>query len=107
MAHDVTRQDKDKPIHIHIQAVLQHRAKQAGKQAGYKQTHLLAPQSTDRPTPSTLLIQQFTMSGASGARKTWELENKVAIVDPTKDNIYGFDKTEQEALRDAQPWKKE
>jgi len=91
-----------------------HRAKREGRQATntYIHTHnhihslillLVGKHISTLPVPHT-----FTMAGgASAARKTWELENRVAIVDPAKDNIYGFDKTEQEALRDAQPWKKE
>ncbi|KAK6363216.1 COP9 signalosome catalytic subunit rri1 [Orbilia blumenaviensis] len=39
------------------------------------------------------------------ARKTWELENKVTLVDPVKDFIYGFDEEEQKTTLDAKPWK--
>ncbi|KAF3930597.1 hypothetical protein ABW19_dt0204747 [Dactylella cylindrospora] len=39
------------------------------------------------------------------ARKTWELENKVTLVDPVKDFIYGFDEEEQRTVHDLKPWK--
>ena len=41
---------------------------------------------------------------AEAARKTWELENKVAIVDAKRDAIYSYDKKEQTAISDAKPW---
>ena len=41
------------------------------------------------------------------ARKTWEIENNIALVDPARDFMYGYDKTGQKAIRDAQPWKQE
>ena len=43
----------------------------------------------------------------AAAQKTWELQNGVSIVDPTKDFIYGYDAEEQKAILAAQPWKKE
>ncbi|KAF2221620.1 COP9 signalosome complex subunit CsnE [Elsinoe ampelina] len=39
------------------------------------------------------------------ARKTWELENAVRLVNPTRDALCSYDNTAQRALRDARPWK--
>ncbi|KAK0125416.1 COP9 signalosome catalytic subunit rri1 [Cadophora gregata] len=39
------------------------------------------------------------------ARKTWELDNNVELVDPHRDNLYTYDSAEQKALGDAKPWK--
>jgi hypothetical protein len=44
---------------------------------------------------------------SSLARKTWEMENRVAVVDPVKDYIYGYDSEEQKKALNAARWKEE
>ncbi|KAH6724180.1 JAB1/Mov34/MPN/PAD-1 ubiquitin protease-domain-containing protein [Leptodontidium sp. MPI-SDFR-AT-0119] len=39
------------------------------------------------------------------ARKTWELDNNVQLVDPHRDALYTYDAAEQKAIGDAKPWK--
>ncbi|PSK51965.1 COP9 signalosome complex subunit 5b [Elsinoe australis] len=39
------------------------------------------------------------------ARKTWELENAVQLVDPRRDALYSYDTAAQRSLRDSRPWK--
>ncbi|KAL2075601.1 hypothetical protein VTL71DRAFT_544 [Oculimacula yallundae] len=39
------------------------------------------------------------------ARKTWELDNNVKLVDETRDALYSYDVAEQKAINDAKPWK--
>lgn len=50
------------------------------------------------------------MAGSSNATKTaqkrWELENKVATVE-TADDIYKYNKKEQQQILQAKPWEKE
>ncbi|KAF2432323.1 Mov34-domain-containing protein [Tothia fuscella] len=41
------------------------------------------------------------------ALKSWELENAVQLVDPTRDAIYNYSSTTQKQLMDAKPWKKD
>ncbi|KAK5142392.1 COP9 signalosome complex subunit CsnE [Cryomyces antarcticus] len=39
------------------------------------------------------------------ARVTWELDNAVRLVDPTRDALYGYDVAEQKKINAARPWK--
>ncbi|KAL1601263.1 COP9 signalosome catalytic subunit rri1 [Nothophoma quercina] len=39
------------------------------------------------------------------ALKTWELENQVQLVDPTKDALYSYSVPAQKALDNAHPWR--
>jgi len=39
------------------------------------------------------------------ARKTWELDNNVELVDAHRDALYTYDTAEQKAINDAKPWK--
>ncbi|KAH7091941.1 JAB1/Mov34/MPN/PAD-1 ubiquitin protease-domain-containing protein [Paraphoma chrysanthemicola] len=39
------------------------------------------------------------------ALKTWELENSVKLVDPTKDALYSYSATAQKAINEAHPWR--
>ncbi|PSN66259.1 Mov34-domain-containing protein [Corynespora cassiicola Philippines] len=39
------------------------------------------------------------------ALKTWELENSVELVDPTKDALYSYSSTEQKQINEAHPWR--
>ncbi|ORX94725.1 JAB1/Mov34/MPN/PAD-1 ubiquitin protease-domain-containing protein [Clohesyomyces aquaticus] len=39
------------------------------------------------------------------AMKTWELENSVALVDPTKDALYSYSASAQKSINEAQPWR--
>ncbi|PNS18480.1 COP9 signalosome complex subunit 5b [Sphaceloma murrayae] len=39
------------------------------------------------------------------ARKTWELENAVKLVDPRRDALFSYDASTQRSLREARPWK--
>ncbi|OBT59121.1 COP9 signalosome complex subunit 5 [Pseudogymnoascus sp. 24MN13] len=39
------------------------------------------------------------------ARRAWELDNNVQLVDAHRDALYSYDPTEQKAINDAKPWK--
>ncbi|KAF2710165.1 COP9 signalosome complex subunit 5 [Pleomassaria siparia CBS 279.74] len=39
------------------------------------------------------------------ALKTWELENSIALVDPTRDALYTYSKESQKAIDTAHPWR--
>ncbi|KAF2127024.1 Mov34-domain-containing protein [Dothidotthia symphoricarpi CBS 119687] len=39
------------------------------------------------------------------ALKTWELENSVALVDPTKDALYSYSASAQKSINEAHPWR--
>ncbi|OJD30493.1 cop9 signalosome complex subunit 5 [Diplodia corticola] len=39
------------------------------------------------------------------AMKSWELENSIKLVDPTRDALYNYDADAQKALGNAKPWK--
>ncbi|KAL6711443.1 COP9 signalosome catalytic subunit rri1 [Coniothyrium glycines] len=39
------------------------------------------------------------------ALKTWELENSIKLVDPTKDALYSYSASEQRSINDAHPWR--
>ncbi|KAJ4305744.1 COP9 signalosome catalytic subunit rri1 [Kalmusia sp. IMI 367209] len=39
------------------------------------------------------------------ALKTWELENSIKLVDPTKDALYTYSAPDQKAINDAKPWR--
>ncbi|CAL3969233.1 unnamed protein product [Diplocarpon coronariae] len=39
------------------------------------------------------------------ARKTWELDNNVQLVDVHRDALYTYDTNEQKAINDTKPWK--
>ncbi|KAF1938437.1 Mov34-domain-containing protein [Clathrospora elynae] len=39
------------------------------------------------------------------ALKTWELENAIALVDPTKDALYDYSAAAQKAINEAHPWR--
>ncbi|KAF2643837.1 Mov34-domain-containing protein [Massarina eburnea CBS 473.64] len=39
------------------------------------------------------------------ALKTWELENSIKLVDPTKDALYTYDSEQQKAVNNAKPWR--
>ncbi|KAF2236244.1 COP9 signalosome complex subunit 5 [Viridothelium virens] len=41
----------------------------------------------------------------STAFKTWELENAVKLVDPTRDALYNYDKAQLDTVQDAKAWK--
>jgi len=41
------------------------------------------------------------------ARKAWELENSVKLVDPHRDALYAYDADEQKAIQNEKPWKKD
>ncbi|KAG0633852.1 JAB1/Mov34/MPN/PAD-1 ubiquitin protease-domain-containing protein [Tuber brumale] len=41
----------------------------------------------------------------SSARKQFDFENNITLVDPTKDGIYAYDDTEQKTLGEKRPWK--
>lgn len=44
---------------------------------------------------------------AETARKTWELENNIVTVDPSRDQIYQFDTDQNREALAQQPWKSE
>lgn len=44
---------------------------------------------------------------AETARKNWELENNIVLVDPSQDQIYRYDAEEHKAAVAKQPWKSE
>lgn len=39
------------------------------------------------------------------ALKTWELENSIKLVDPTKDALYSYSASAQKSINDAHPWR--
>ncbi|KAF1849548.1 Mov34-domain-containing protein [Cucurbitaria berberidis CBS 394.84] len=39
------------------------------------------------------------------ALKTWELENSVKLVDPTKDALYSYSASAQKSINEAHPWR--
>ncbi|KAF2140744.1 uncharacterized protein K452DRAFT_273536 [Aplosporella prunicola CBS 121167] len=39
------------------------------------------------------------------AMKSWELENSIKLVDPTRDALYNYSTADQKAINDARPWK--
>ncbi|KAL1630331.1 COP9 signalosome catalytic subunit rri1 [Neofusicoccum ribis] len=39
------------------------------------------------------------------AMKSWELENSIKLVDPTRDALYNYDAEAQKAINDAKPWR--
>ncbi|KAH8146285.1 uncharacterized protein LAJ45_09727 [Morchella importuna] len=41
----------------------------------------------------------------ASAKKQFEFENSIVLVDPTKDGIYTYDAAEQKALNEKRPWK--
>lgn len=41
------------------------------------------------------------------AQKSWEIENTVKIVDPTRDALYAFDPIANKKILDERPWKKD
>merc|ERR1712230_319469 len=49
--------------------------------------------------------QQHHLLIMDTARKTWELDNNVELVDAHRDALYTYDTAEQKAINDAKPWK--
>ncbi|KAF1983155.1 COP9 signalosome complex subunit 5 [Aulographum hederae CBS 113979] len=41
------------------------------------------------------------------AMKSWELENALSLVDPTRDALYNYSAAEQKAIADRKPWKED
>ncbi|KAI9852200.1 MAG: COP9 signalosome catalytic subunit rri1 [Thelocarpon superellum] len=41
------------------------------------------------------------------ALKSWELDNAVELVDPSRDALYAYDGDEQKAIQDAKPWRRD
>ncbi|KAH7144512.1 JAB1/Mov34/MPN/PAD-1 ubiquitin protease-domain-containing protein [Dactylonectria estremocensis] len=41
------------------------------------------------------------------ARKSWELDNNVQLIDPKRDALYNYDADAQKAIADAKPWAKD
>ncbi|KAF2087372.1 Mov34-domain-containing protein [Saccharata proteae CBS 121410] len=39
------------------------------------------------------------------ALKSWELENSIKLVDPTRDALYNYSTDDQKAINEARPWK--
>ncbi len=46
-------------------------------------------------------------SQAQTAQKTWEMSNNVETLDTTREEIYRFDKKQQQDILTAKPWEKE
>lgn len=44
---------------------------------------------------------------AETARKNWEVENNITLVDPTQDQIYYYDAQQDKDIVAQKPWKAE
>ncbi|KAF2748834.1 Mov34-domain-containing protein [Sporormia fimetaria CBS 119925] len=60
------------------------------------QPHNFTPKPTRTPAP----VMEASM-------KTWELENSISLVDPTRDALYTYSASEQKTINEARPWRNE
>jgi len=50
------------------------------------------------------IVSQFTMEASL---KSWELENSVKLLDPTRDALYDYSEADNKAINEAKPWRKD